>query len=103
MERAAGDQATVAALEDLDDEALGNVLPSHPLYSFLACSVLDLDRPFCGDSHTGALARLTLVGLAGAAGGGGGHPALAGATGTFSMAPESDLHGHPSRSRQLPR
>ncbi|MCY4172660.1 MAG: CPBP family intramembrane metalloprotease [Cyanobacteria bacterium MAG CAR3_bin_5] len=72
MERAAGDQATVAALEDLDDEALGNVLPSHPLYSFLACSVLDLDRPFCGDSHTGALARLTLVGLAGplAAGGG---------------------------------
>ncbi|WP_025781811.1 CPBP family intramembrane glutamic endopeptidase [Candidatus Synechococcus spongiarum] len=65
MERATGDQSTVAALEDLDDEALGDALPPHPLYQSLACAVLDPDRPFCGASHAGALVRLALVGLAG--------------------------------------
>ena len=72
MERAAGNPSATAALERVADQVLEEALPSHPLYPALACSVLDLDRPFCADSHGGALVRIALVGLAGplAAGGG---------------------------------
>ena len=65
VQRAVGDQVTVAALEGLGDEALEDALPHHPLYQSLACSVLDLDRPLCDGSHAGALVRLALVGLVG--------------------------------------
>ena len=65
LQRATGNSTTTAALEGLGHQALEEALPHHPLYPSLACSVLDLDRPFCGGSHDGALVRLALVGLAG--------------------------------------
>ena len=65
VQRAVGDQVTAAELEGLGDEALEDALPHHPLYQSLACSVLDLDRPFCAGSHAGALVRLALVSLVG--------------------------------------
>ena len=64
LQRAAG-TPTVAPLADLAPEALEDALPRHPLYPSLACSVLDLDHPFCRRSHGGAMARLVLVGLVG--------------------------------------
>ena len=65
LQRASGTPTTVAPLADLAPEALEDALPRHPLYPSLACSVLDLDHPFCHGSHGGAMARLVLVGLAG--------------------------------------
>lgn len=65
LQRAAGTPTTVAPLADLAPEALEDALPRHPLYPFLACSVLDLDHPFCRGSHGGAMTRLVLVGLVG--------------------------------------
>ena len=65
MERADGQGTATAALEDLGDQALEDALPRHPLYPSLACSLLNLDRPFCSSSHDGALVRLAMVGLAG--------------------------------------
>lgn len=65
VQRAAGNPTAVAALEGLGDEALMDALPRHPLYQSLACSVLNLERPFCGGSHAGALARFVAVGLVG--------------------------------------
>jgi len=65
VQRAAGQPTAIAALGNLGHEALEDALPHHPLYSSLACSVLELDRPFCHGSHRGALVRFILVGLAG--------------------------------------
>lgn len=65
VQRAAAQPTPVAPLAGLGDEALADALPHHPLYQSLACSVLDLDRPFCAGSHGGALVRLALVGLVG--------------------------------------
>ena len=64
-QRAAGAPTTVAPLADLAPEALKDALPRHPLYPSLACSVLDLDHPFCHGSRGGAMTRLVLVGLVG--------------------------------------
>ena len=64
-QRAAGGPTPVAALENLEPEALQDALPRHPLYPSLACSVLELDHSFCHGSHGGALVRFVLVGLAG--------------------------------------
>ena len=65
LQRAAGTPTKVAPLADLAPEALEDALPRHPLYPSLACSVLDLDHPFCRGSHAGAMTRLVLVGLVG--------------------------------------
>ncbi|KKZ13338.1 MAG: hypothetical protein TE42_00710 [Candidatus Synechococcus spongiarum SP3] len=65
LQRADGNPTTVARLQDLAPEALEDALPHHPLYQSLACSVLDLNHPFCHGSHGGALVRLVLVGLVG--------------------------------------
>lgn len=65
LQRAAGTPTTVAPLADLAPDALEDALPRHPLYPSLACSVLDLDHPFCRGSHGGAMTRLVLVGLVG--------------------------------------
>ena len=62
---AAGNPTATATLEKLGHEALEDVLPRHPLYPSLACSVLALDRPFCDGPHDGALVRLALVNLVG--------------------------------------
>ena len=65
LQRAAGTPTTAAPLAELAPEALEDALPRHPLYPSLACSVLDLDHPFCRGSHGGAMTRLVLVGLVG--------------------------------------
>ena len=65
LQRAGGTPTKVAPLADLAPEALEDALPRHPLYPSLACSVLDLDHPFCRGSHAGAMTRLVLVGLVG--------------------------------------
>ena len=64
-QRAAGQPTAPAHLDSLDQKTLGDALPPHPLYPSLACSVLELDQPFCHSAHSGALVRLALVGLAG--------------------------------------
>lgn len=65
LQRAAGTPTTAAPLAELAPDALEDALPRHPLYPSLACSVLDLDHPFCRGSHGGAMTRLVLVGLVG--------------------------------------
>lgn len=65
LQRAGGTPTTVAPLAELAPDALEDALPRHPLYPSLACSVLDLDHPFCRGSHGGAMTRLVLVGLVG--------------------------------------
>ncbi|MXW39655.1 MAG: CPBP family intramembrane metalloprotease [Synechococcus sp. SB0668_bin_15] len=65
LQRAAGTPTTTAPLANLAPEALEDALPRHPLYPSLACSVLELDHPFCRGSHVGAITRLVLVGLVG--------------------------------------
>ncbi len=65
LQRVAGSSTAASALDGLGNELLVDALPNHPLYQSLACSALDLDRPFCHDSHGGALWRLVLVSLVG--------------------------------------
>ena len=63
VQQAAGNPTAATVLEGLRHEDFKDALPHHPLYPSLACSVLDLDRPFCANSHGSALMRLALVAL----------------------------------------
>ena len=65
LQQADGTTTRAAPLAELAPNTLEEALPHHPLYPSLACSVLDLDQPFCYESHEGALVRLVLLGVVG--------------------------------------